>query len=234
MKCLLVLVLFLLSINVGYSLRSFALPSIRTRTHTNGLISPLAAAESPEIEGEITSKEIVRLTLRRQEIDTNIKEILENITAEEAELARLDAEYGSEIARVKKEFNRIKERAVEESREATRMAKVDAVKADLPITDNYMRAKQIYQPLTSEGDKNVMGVYEGIFNNLNALLEEFGVVRVNSVGQPFDFNTMEAIMVSPSTEYAKDIVSVEYQVGYKMGDKCIRPAMVVVSAGPGP
>jgi len=66
----------------------------------------------------------------------------------------------------------------------------------------------------------------------------------------------------PSTEYKADIVCIEYQVGalvfsrvpsaalsrevtasrtlftlqvgYKMGEKCIRPAMVVVSTGPGP
>ena len=58
--------------------------------------------------------------------------------------------------------------------------------------------------------------------------------KVESIGQPFDFNFMEAIMTSPSTEYKADIVCTEYQVGYKIGDKCIRPAMVVVSTGPGP
>ena len=41
-------------------------------------------------------------------------------------------------------------------------------------------------------------------------------------------------MTVPSNEYAKDIVCTEYQVGYRMGDKCVRPSMVVVSLGPGP
>ena len=41
-------------------------------------------------------------------------------------------------------------------------------------------------------------------------------------------------MTQPSTEYAKDIVCMEYQVGYRLGDKSVRPAMVVVSLGPGP
>ena len=60
------------------------------------------------------------------------------------------------------------------------------------------------------------------------------MTRVVSLGQPFDFNLMEAIMTVPSNEYAKDIVCTEYQVGYRMGDKCVRPSMVVVSLGPGP
>lgn len=66
------------------------------------------------------------------------------------------------------------------------------------------------------------------------MISDFGVTRVESVGKPFDFNFMEAIMTAPSTEYSPDIVCTEYQVGYKMGEKCIRPAMVVVSLGPGP
>lgn len=61
-----------------------------------------------------------------------------------------------------------------------------------------------------------------------------GATRVVSLGQPFDYTVMEAIMTAPSTEYAADIVMTEYQVGYRMGDKCIRPSIVVVSTGPGP
>ena len=37
-------------------------------------------------------------------------------------------------------------------------------------------------------------------------LQEFGVTRVKALGEPFDFNFMEAIMTAPSTEYAKDLV----------------------------
>ena len=39
-------------------------------------------------------------------------------------------------------------------------------------------------------------------------------------------------MTSPSPDYPKDTVCTEYASGYKMGEKCIRPAMVVVSTGP--
>lgn len=79
-----------------------------------------------------------------------------------------------------------------------------------------------------------MEIYDNIFNEFSKVIEDFGVVRVQSVGQPFDFNFMEAIMTAPSMEYSADKVCIEYQVGYRMGDKCIRPAMVVVSTGPGP
>lgn len=201
-----------------------------------------SAETSPEItEGDqmskienVSSKEIERLETILSELQQKVEVVDKEISSEQAELTRLDNEYGSEIARVKKEFNRIKERAGEESREAFKNAKVDAIKAVLPITDNYLRAKQVYGSSLSEGEEKIMTVYNGIFDQFNSVLAEFGATRIVSVGQPFDFNMMEAIMMVPSNEYAKDIVSTEYQIGYKLGDKCIRPAMVTVSAGPGP
>ena len=104
----------------------------------------------------------------------------------------------------------------------------------MPITDNYARAKQVFQPIELEGDLKVLAAYEDIFKQFMNVIEDFGVRRVKSVGEPFDFNFMEAIMTAPSTEYKADIVCTEYQIGYKLGEKCIRPAMVVVSTGPGP
>ena len=86
----------------------------------------------------------------------------------------------------------------------------------------------------SEGESAILQVYKNIFSQFDSVLADFGAEKVVSVGQLFDFNLMEAIMVTPSTEYAKDIVCMEYQIGYKLGDRCIRPAMVTVSAGPGP
>ena len=183
---------------------------------------------------EITSTDIRRLQKKCEELELAISEVGKSITDEQVQLTKLNEEYGDEITRVKKEFNRIKERSYEESRELSKMAKIDAVKLVLPITDNYFRAKQVFEPLQSDGDKTIMSVYDNIFNNFSQVLEEFGATRVVSLGQPFDFNMMEAIMTAPSTEYNKDIVVTEYQVGYRMEDRCIRPAMVVVSSGPGP
>ena len=128
----------------------------------------------------------------------------------------------------------MKERSFEEATEIANQAKVGALKEVLPITDNYFRAKSVFEPLQTDGENFVAQTYDDVFTAFSKVIEDFGVTRVLSVGQSFDFNFMEAIMTQPSTEYPADIVCVEYQVGYKIGDKCIRPSMVVVSAGPGP
>jgi len=185
-------------------------------------------------ESQLSSPKITKYLKQIDELNASLSNVKEEVMELEQEYNRLDKEYGSEIARVKKEFTRMKERAIEESMEIVSKAKVDALKEVLPINDNYYRAKGLYQNTEIENEREINRVYEDIFLSFGKVIEEFGVTRVESLGQPFDFNFMEAIMTAPSMDYDKDIVSVEYQGGYRMGQKCVRPAMVVVSTGPGP
>ena len=187
-----------------------------------------------EAEVELSSPTITSSLNKIESIKKTIEEVKSSIKSESDELSKLESEYGSEITRVKKEFARIKERSYEEAAAISSAAKIAALKEVLPITDNYFRAKKVFEPLQSDGERLVLQTYDEIFSSFSKVIEGFGVTRVESLGQPFDFNLMEAVMTMPSTEYAKDIVCTEYQVGYKMGDKCVRPAMVVVSLGPGP
>lgn len=186
------------------------------------------------VEQELNSPSIAASLSKIEALKKSLEDVRGIIKKENEELSKLDAEYGSEIARIKKEFSRIKERSYEEATEISSAAKIAALKEVLPITDNFFRAKKVFEPLQTEGEGNIQKTYEEIFDAFSKVIEDFGVKRVESLGQPFDFNLMEAIMTLPSTEYAKDLVCTEYQVGYRMGDKCVRPAMVVVSLGPGP
>lgn len=196
--------------------------------------SPEATAIEEQNEEEVTSHEIRILLHKIEELHKQKDSIEKEIAEDRIQLQKLDEEYGGEIARIKKEFARIRERSYEEAIDVSNKAKIDALKEVLPITDNYFRAKGAFLPPESENEEKIHAVYDEIFQSFSKIIEGFGVTRVESVGQPFDFNTMEAIMTAPSTEYAKDLVCKEYQVGYKMGNKCVRPALVVVSMGPGP
>ena len=186
-----------------------------------------------EVE-ELTSKEIRSLMRKIEEAKIMLEEVMAEKKIEEEGLAALDQEYGPEISRVKNEFLRMKERAVEESSEIIAKAKADAVKEVLPISDNYERAKSVFAPIETPTEKAIEDTFNAIETSFQEVLHGFGLERVESLGQPFDFNFMEAIMAQPSTEYAENVVMTEYQVGYKMGDKSVRPAMVIVSQGPGP
>ena len=183
---------------------------------------------------EIQSREITRLERKIEELRKSIADTVESRKLVEQEYKALDEEYGDEISRVKKEFARMRERSIEEATDLINSARANALKEILPMTDNYSRAKGLYNPITSDNEEKILAAYDEVFRQFNRVIEGFGLERVESIGKPFDYRFMEAIMTAPSTEYAKDIVCMEYQVGFKMGDKSVRPAMVVVSTGPGP
>jgi molecular chaperone GrpE len=65
-------------------------------------------------------------------------------------------------------------------------------------------------------------------------LTKLGVEPIEPLGQPFDPNFHNAINQAESTEYAEGVVSQSLQRGYKIATRVVRPAMCVVSAGPGP
>ena len=180
-------------------------------------------------EEDIKSREIDRLLRKIETTNNEIAATISQREKDEATLKQLDEEFGEEIARVKKEYARMKERSYEEAQAETLEAKSKALVDVLPITDNFFRAKPLFVPQETENEKAIMAAYEEVFAQFQEVLQSFGVTKVDSLGQPFDFNTMEAIMTAPSTEYEKGVVCQEYQVGYMMDEKCIRPAMVVVA-----
>jgi len=180
--------------------------------------------------GEVQeSSEIRRLRTKLQDVYNEIAQLQEQNESEKDKLKKLDEEFGSEIARIKSEFARMKERAVQESENLVNMAIAEALKDLLPLADNYFRAKKAYEPFQTENEKRIFESYATVFKDFNEIVQGYGLTKMETVGQKFDPNYMEAVAAVPS-EYPIDTVCAEYQIGYKMGDKLIRPAVVAVSA----
>jgi molecular chaperone GrpE len=97
----------------------------------------------------------------------------------------------------------------------------------LPIIDNLERAlahqDEAHQ---DEGDKTVRQGVELTRRELMRLLEGEGVTRLKTIGHLFDPKWHEAITTMP----APDTIVEEVEAGYKLGDKLLRPARVVVAA----
>jgi molecular chaperone GrpE len=87
--------------------------------------------------------------------------------------------------------------------------------------------------LQSDGDTTA--IIEGIQivrDKMWSLLESKGVERTPGVGEPFDPNHHEAVAQQPHDSIPEGNVALEYQPGFKIGERVIRPAKVVVSSGP--
>ena len=63
------------------------------------------------------------------------------------------------------------------------------------------------------------------------LLEKHGIRRIEPKGEKFDPNLHQAMFEAPDATVAKGLVSKVVQIGYKIGERVLRPALVGVSAG---
>jgi molecular chaperone GrpE len=99
----------------------------------------------------------------------------------------------------------------------------------LPVVDNLERAIQ-----HSEQKSDSDSLIEGVRMTLKAfsdLLARFGCVPFDAVGETFDPRYHEA-MLQQESPGPENTVLLEYQKGYKLHERLLRPALVVVSKSP--
>uniref|UniRef100_A0A0D6R7E9 GrpE protein homolog n=1 Tax=Araucaria cunninghamii TaxID=56994 RepID=A0A0D6R7E9_ARACU len=101
------------------------------------------------------------------------------------------------------------------------------------MVDNFERAKMQIKTET-EGEETINDSYQSIYKQFVQIMRTLGVSVVETVGQRFDPTLHEAIMREESAEFEEGIIIEEFRRGFKLGDMFLRPAMVKVSAGPGP
>jgi molecular chaperone GrpE len=141
----------------------------------------------------------------------------------QAEAARLQDAW----LRTAADFDNFRKRARRELEEARRAGREDLVKALLPVFDNLDRALQ-----SSQRSTDVKAMAEGLAmvqrQFVDALGRE-GIVRVPTVGHPFDPNLHEAIQQVETDSHPPGTVIAEVQSGYMQGERLLRAAMVVVA-----
>jgi molecular chaperone GrpE len=147
---------------------------------------------------------------------------------EEAE-KRAEEEHDS-FLRTLADFNNFRRRAREEMDQARKFGIEDLVIRLLPILDNFERAIK-----TAEEIKDFDALHGGvilILRQLRDVLEKEGVKPIEAEGKQFDPNLHEAAMRVDTDEYPDNAIVEEFQKGYTLGDKVIRPSMVKVARHP--
>lgn len=105
------------------------------------------------------------------------------------------------------------------------MVKAGVVRDLLPIIDNLERALKHVPADLAENDY-VKGV-QGVVKQFEKTLTTIGVLRIKTVGEPFDPRYHEAVSMEDG-DGEQEVVSEELQAGYILGDEVIRHAMVRV------
>lgn len=134
-----------------------------------------------------------------------------------------------DLQRLAADFANYRKRTDAERLEFAKYAKADLIRKLLDVLDGYDRALET-MPDEIKGQPWVEGMWL-VERKLRAMLEHEGLQSLDAVGQPFDPYLHEAVAHVQSDAPEGTVVN-EYQKGYRLHERVIRPAIVTVSKGP--
>lgn len=148
------------------------------------------------------------------------------------DVATLQAEvekYRDAALRGRAEFDNYRKRVVREKEDAIRYANSSLFETLLPILDNFELGLGAAKN-APEAANIVMGL-EMVRKQLEDFLRSNGVEVIDALGKEFDPNFHEAVGQEASSEVAEGVVLRQLRRGFKLRDRLLRPASVVVSKG---
>jgi molecular chaperone GrpE len=174
--------------------------------------SPDTAVEEVETSGAQVEGDLSQLS-----------ELVQKLTAEKDQIQE-------QMLRTMADFQNFRKRSQQEQALNRQYATESVVLSLLPVLDNFERTV-----IAADNGANVDSIVSGVKaveKQLRYIIEQQGVTRIKSVGEPFDASVHEALGTVPSEELEPDTVVDEIEPGYKMGEKIIRPARVRVAVKP--
>jgi len=162
---------------------------------------------------------------KNADADNQLKEMQAMLEAKEKEAK----ETYDRLLRVSADFENYKKRSARELEDFRKYANQTLLKEMLSVVDNLELAINSSNH-RKKADKNLM---EGLNLTLNEILrvfEKFDVKPIEAQGQKFDPAFHEAVMREETDDFPENTVVSEFQKGYLIHDRLLRPAMVVVAA----
>lgn len=140
-------------------------------------------------------------------------------------------EHWERLLRVSADLDNYKKRAAREKLESIKFANEKLIEKLIPILDNFEMA--LAAAKASPATQGVESLIEGVSmiqQRLKTTLTEFGLEEVDASGQVFDPNFHEAVSQMQSAEVPEGHVLQQMRKGYKLKERLLRPASVVVAA----
>lgn len=150
-------------------------------------------------------------------------------------MAALQAEltqWKDTALRARADLDNFRKRMAQESADARRFANASLLEELLPVLDNFQFGLQAAE--ADGGAQNLLVGLNMVASQFQGFLRDQGVEEVAAVGQPFDPNLHEAVGQQPSADAPEGTVISQVRRGFKLRDRLLRPATVVVSTGPAP
>jgi len=180
---------------------------------TEAAAEPEVAEEAEKTEKKPRKKKEKGFTFTREQVE-QMELAVKQLETSKDQFLRLSAEYDNYRKRTTKEKETIYQDA-----------KADTIKEFLAVYDNLERAAAAEGGEDSPHKKGL----DLIFNQFKELLKKLGVEEIEAKGQPFNPETMNAVMHIDDEAYGENEVAQVFQAGFRMGDKVIRYAIVQVA-----
>ena len=186
------------------------------------------AAEEPEIitEQEQANPDEAIVAEAEEETDPLQKLRQEIVVAKEEAGKNWDL-----YLRERADLENARKRHQRDREEAIRFANDHLLREKIPVLDKLERAVGHAE----QGDDDSQVLLEGVnmtINQFRKVLEDFGVKPINALGEDFDPNLHQAMGHVETTDQAPNTITSEFQKGYLLNDRLLRPSLVMVARAP--
>ena len=182
-----------------------------------------AAAAEEALEPEVVEAEPVEAETAEPAEEPAPEDQEDELAKAKAEAAEMRDQY----LRLQAEWDNFRKRTAAERESEKVRASEKLVKDLVPVVDDLERALEHAQQ-AGDGGSLTAGV-EAVTNKFLQILSKHKVEQIKAEGEPFDPMRHQAVGTQPDPTVPEETVVNVYQKGYQMGDRVLRPAMVVTS-----
>ena len=141
-------------------------------------------------------------------------------------------EYLDRLLRTAADFENFKKRAARERQDAVKFANEGIIGTLIPIMDNFEMALTAMANAQDPAIQSLQSGVSMIHQQLKKALADAGLEEVDAANQPFDPNFHEAVSQQESADVPEGHVMQQLRKGYKLRERLLRPATVVVAKKP--
>ncbi len=149
-----------------------------------------------------------------------------------AELEKQADDLRDKWMRAQADLENHRRRARKEVEDAREDGKKRTLAELLPVVDNLERALEHAGTATTDEAKSIVDGVNLVMRQLSQSFDRLSVQPIEAEGKPFDPAVHEAMSQIETAEVAPGAVAQVLQRGYTLGDKLLRPALVVVAKAP--
>lgn len=162
----------------------------------------------------------------RKEIKA-LEQELQELSEQAEKLGQENQDLLAKLQRVSADYANFQKRSAKQISEAISFERERIVKALLPVMDNFEHTMA-----HAESAEDVEAVVKGvkiIYDQMVDVLKSHGVEQICALGEQFDPALHQAMLQKEDEEKEDGVVLEEYQKGYRLNGRVIRPAKVVVN-----